>query len=144
MWYCVTRWILPSVSKDHSAFIFRVKQINPENEGIIFLSNITNNSPDTASHPEDLDFYFTGQEGNMHSVLSHSLYIIHSSRNTYVTANGENVIPWLIFESAQKHMQEKWHHFTVHCSGNSLPMCNSSCSIKHSRASILMRWMNGK
>lgn len=51
--------------------------------------------------PEDLDFYFTGQEGNMHSVLSHSLYFIHNSRNTYVTANEENVIPLLIFGSTQ-------------------------------------------
>jgi len=42
----------------------------------------------------------------MHSVLSHSLYFIHSSRNTNVTANGENAIPLLIFESAQKHTQE--------------------------------------
>jgi len=102
MRHCVTRWILPSVSKDHSAFIFRVKQINPEVEGIIILSNITNYLlNDTASHPRRMDFYFTGQEGNMHSALSHSLYFIHSSRNTYVTANGENVIPLLIFESVQ-------------------------------------------
>jgi hypothetical protein len=94
--------------------------------------------------PEDLDFYFIGHEGNMHSVLLHSLYVIHNSRNTYVAANGENVIPLLFFESAQKHVQEKWHHFTVHCSGKSLPMCNGLCSIKPSRASIRIRWMNDK
>ena len=84
--------------------------------------------------PEALDFYFTGQEGIIYSVLSHSLYFIHSSRNTYVTANGENVIPLLIFGSAQKHMQEEWHHFTVHSASKSLPMCNSSHSIKPSLA----------
>jgi hypothetical protein len=68
----------------------RVKQINPEVEGIIILSNIKNYLlNDTASHPRRMDFYFTGQEGNMHSALSHSLYFIRSSRNTYVTANGE-------------------------------------------------------
>ena len=96
-----------NVWKEHGAFIFHkpalslgcwnLKMKAPKS----CLWNTGNYTHNTASHPRRMDFYFTGQEGNMHSALSHSLYFIHSSRNTYVTANGENVIPLLIFESVQ-------------------------------------------
>jgi len=56
------RWVSsPNVSRDHGAFVFRVKQakkkkllalLDPEDEGTMILCNIRNYLPDdTSSHP---------------------------------------------------------------------------------------------
>jgi len=56
IWHCVLEWVLSSVSKDCSAFVFRVKQPRPLYPNtMIFGKEGKHSSQDTASHYRTLE-----------------------------------------------------------------------------------------
>lgn len=50
MWCYVAERIVPDFSRNRSAFIFRIRLLDPEDEGVVILTSIWNSSPQLRHH----------------------------------------------------------------------------------------------